>query len=158
MLNETIQDKAVRLSMLEEAIQDEATRSPMLYECVCFVFFQLICWWQFDRKVDLLKVICQTLNSSELLASGQLKLAQKKRFVQAGNRTRGLPHGSKILYQLRYRNRYRKMGGFRHYISIYLLNLVGWTILMVQNNDEPEYYLWPKYGVNITYSLGAEPD
>ena len=29
---------------------------------------------------------------------------------------------------------------------------------MVQNNDEPEYYLWPKYGVNISYSLGAEPD
>ena len=129
---------------------------------VCVLFsFNLSVWtkqWQFDRKVDLLKAICQTLNSSELLASGQLKLAQKKRFVQAGNRTRGLPHGSKILYQLRYCNRYRKMGGFRHYISIYLLNLVGWTILMVQNNDEPEYYLWPKYGVNITYSLGAEPD
>ena len=38
MLNETIQDKAVRLSMLEEAIQDEATRSPMLYEMCVFCF------------------------------------------------------------------------------------------------------------------------
>ena len=108
-----------RLSRMWSPMPNEDTRLPMLDEGWGYEL-QKLTW----SKSSTLKPICHC-SSVRLSAVWVWARAKKEICVWAGNRTRGPAHRSKTLYQLRYRNWYRKMGGFRDYIFSLLINFAG---------------------------------